>query len=972
MKESLSKLSTCALAMVILITITRVVYGSDPIFGPTMTYPAGTWPHSVKVGDFNEDGCQDLVIGSWTGNSYSILPGDCSGAFDSLIVNSLGGRSHEVLIDDFNKDHHEDLMFSITNQHQAALFIGEGTGDFSLSLNVPSYMGPMGMEKGNFNEDTNTDVVITNWSTSDISIHLGQDGGTFEPPVYYSVGSHPNSVGIGDFNEDSYQDVCVANNSGNSVTILLGDGGGAFSLYEEIPVAELPGELTVCDFNNDQHQDIAVACNPGQEVVVLFGDGSGGMPNQLSSPMTGNPSAIIGHDLNMDTYIDLAVVWGSPDSLSILLGDGSGEIKEIQNYPINGAGMVDVGDFNNDQLPDLAICSSGSNEVSILLNVTTLTAFVDITSSAGVGDEGSSRGVAWGDYDNDGFVDLYVCNMGEYNVLYRNNGDGTFEDVSFVSGTAHPGDCVGAAWGDYDNDGDLDLFLANSNNQANVLFRNNGDGVFTDVSVSAGIIELRESRSAAWGDYDRDGFLDLFVANQSDNTLYHNLEDGTFENVTAEAGVAGAGDSRGSSWGDYDGDGYLDLYIANGGVSNTQNELFKNNGNGSFDEVSEEAGVNDTRRSQGIAWGDYNNDGFLDLYVSNGGYEGQRNTLYENNGDGTFTDVTNTADTGDGKAGVGVAWGDFGNDGFLDLYIVNRDTANVLYINNGDWTFTNVSDSTGVADGGPGRGVALADFDNDGGLDLYVANFDSSNVLYKNIDFPGGWLHVKTVGMRSNKDGVGARVRVFSEQGTVSGEVCTGTGFGSMNSLMMEAGLGEAGVIDSLHIEWPSGIRQRTEELETDQVITIEETWPVIEASPESVFVEPGETFGLTLAVENSSLEYPTIKLQVSIIAVLNNGMEITVLRPVPRFGFSLPAEGRVEATFGLAVPDNLPVGFNCTLKSVLLDYKTGFVINEDDTYAEVIETINGNYGRETSSNYTFENTNTGDILFQVLSQDFR
>jgi len=376
--------------------------------------------------------------------------------------------------------------------------------------------------------------------------------------------------------------------------------------------------------------------------------------------------------------------------------------------------------------------------------------FSDVTDIAGVGCTGSSRGVAWGDYDNDGDLDLYVANYNEANVLYRNNGDGTFTDVTSEAGVGCISHSYGVAWGDYDNDGDLDLYVANYG--ANVLYRNNGDGTFTDVTSEAGVSCTGSSLGVAWGDYDNDGDLDLYVANHYEaNVLYKNNGDGTFTDVTGAAGVGCTGSSYGVAWGDYDNDGDLDLYVTN----YEANVLYRNNGDGTFTDVTSEAGVSCTGSSRGVAWGDYDNDGDLDLYVAN---YNEANVLYRNNGDGTFTDVTSEAGVGCTGHSLGVAWGDYDNDGDLDLYVTN-DGANVLYRNNGDGTFTMVG--AGVGCTGSSYGVAWGDYDNDGHLDLYVAN-SGANVLYRNNGNLNHWLQIRLHGTISNRSAIGTKVKVIA------------------------------------------------------------------------------------------------------------------------------------------------------------------------------------------------------------------
>ena len=252
--------------------------------------------------------------------------------------------------------------------------------------------------------------------------------------------------------------------------------------------------------------------------------------------------------------------------------------------------------------------------------------FTDVTSTAGVGDTGDGRGMAWADYDGDGDLDLYITIAGGGNALYQNDGDGTFTDVTSAASVGDTGTGVGTAWADYDGDGDLDLYVTNYG-EANVLYRNDGDGIFTGVTSTASVGDTGSGVGTAWADYDGDGDLDLYVANYGQaNVLYQNDGDGTFTDVTSTASVGDAGIGRGTAWADYDGDGDLDLYVTN---------------------------------------------------------FGQANVLYQNNGDGTFTDVTSIASVGDAGNGVGTAFADYDGDGDLDLYVVNVNAANVLYQNDG-------------------------------------------------------------------------------------------------------------------------------------------------------------------------------------------------------------------------------------------------------------------------------------------------
>ena len=267
--------------------------------------------------------------------------------------------------------------------------------------------------------------------------------------------------------------------------------------------------------------------------------------------------------------------------------------------------------------------------LAMMAGVSLAAPFTDVGGPSGTGDTTDDVGVAWGDYDSDGDLDLYLSKDNSPNKLYRNNGNGTFTNVGGTSGTANNGVGRGVAWGDYDSDGDLDLHLANEG--PNRLYGNNGDGTFAEVGGASGTADGGIGRGAAWGDYDNDGFLDLYLANNGVNRLYHNEWNGTFTDVGASSGTADAGNGVGVAWADYDSDGDLDLYLAN---DNGTNRLFRNNGNGAFPEVAAAAGCSDTGRSSGVAWGDYDNDGDLDLYVAK---YGTANRLFRNNGDGTFS-----------------------------------------------------------------------------------------------------------------------------------------------------------------------------------------------------------------------------------------------------------------------------------------------------------------------------------------------
>jgi hypothetical protein len=483
--------------------------------------------------------------------------------------------------------------------------------------------------------------------------------------------------------------------------------------------------------------------------------------------------------------------------------------------------------------------------------LTGLAQFTAITNGTVVSERGDSTGCAWGDYDNDGYLDLFVSNFGTpLNYLYRNNGDGSFSRVTTGAIAADDTNSEGAAWGDYDNDGYPDLFVSVGLGGNDLLYRNNGDGSFTKITNGAVVQSGGNSRGCAWGDYDNDGNLDLFVANEQgqNNFLFHNNGNGTFERIASGSIVNDGGASYGCSWADYDNDGFLDLFVAN---LNQNNFLYHNNGDGTFARITSGRVAVDPAASQGAAWGDYDNDGLLDLFVAN---RNQRSFLYHNEGHGVFTAVTNGPLVSDVGYSWSPAWTDYDNDGFLDLFVVNGPPNgpgqnDFLYRNNGDGTFSRITDASVAKDGAIGDGCAWGDYDNDGFPDLVVTALnDQNNLLYRNIANSNKWLTVRCVGRLSNRSGIGTKVRVKAPIAGQSRwqlrEISGGGGYGSQNAPYAYFGLGTATNIETLRLEWPSGLVQEFAGTTPRQVLTVIE--PAVSISPTAFTVNSGETATFT------------------------------------------------------------------------------------------------------------------------------
>ncbi|MDQ4042828.1 MAG: CRTAC1 family protein, partial [Actinomycetota bacterium] len=491
-------------------------------------------------------------------------------------------------------------------------------------------------------------------------------------------------------------------------------------------------------------------------------------------------------------------------------------------------------------------------------------------------------GQAWGDYDGDGWVDLYVTDQAGPSVLYHNQGDGTFsvselsQDVSLLDHVSG-----GAVFVDYDNDGWSDLYVLGYEND--VLFRNEGGEDFADVTSEAGISEDERGMTASWGDYDQDGYLDLYVANNGchpcdsprldegdQDRLYHNEGDGTFTDVTE---ALKAEETKGwgfvAGWLDYDNDRDLDLYLVND-VRGTRylhpNVLFRNDGPGCgswcFTDVSEASGAGVRADGMGIAVGDYDNDQNLDLYFSNTGWAHYPLTgpavLLRNAGDGSFEDASRES-----RADVdAVSWGtvflDYDNDGFQDLYVaLALDPAslgphvkkNRLLRNLGDGTFRDTSATSGASHVDNTFGVASADYNNDGWTDLIAGNIGEGYDLYANAGTAGESNHRLTVHLEGggpvNRDAVGARVYLTTTDGrTQLREVMAGSSLGAGNDLALNFGLGGAGV-SNLRVLWPDGLEQTFEEVPSDVLWQLDyggkpETSPLAEPSvPRMALGEP-------------------------------------------------------------------------------------------------------------------------------------
>jgi photosystem II stability/assembly factor-like uncharacterized protein len=454
------------------------------------------------------------------------------------------------------------------------------------------------------------------------------------------------------------------------------------------------------------------------------------------------------------------------------------------------------------------------------------------------GDLTDSRGAAWADINDDGYDDLIVteAGSGSRNDLYLNDGAGKFTKLTSGPVGSDIADSRAATWGDFNNDGYIDLFVTNQGT-ANFLYKNDGAGTFVAVSDVAISGDTGNSVCAVWADFDNDGWIDLFVANNSgeNNFLYMNNGSESFTKVSGENIVTDGGDSRGCAAADYNNDGWIDLFVANALPGGENNFLYLNNHSGGFTRVTSGPVVEDQDESFGGSWGDYNNDGWLDLYVTNN--TGQFNRLYQNDGTGNFTSVVSTQVPDlPFSASLGSAWADFDNDGWLDLYVSTfADQANMFFRNKENGGFERQLIGPLVQDiVRESRGTAWSDYDNDGDPDLFVANSLASNALYRNNLAASNWLKIKLRGTISNKSAIGAtvvvRTRLTKEDGrtliqrrTIEGQ----SGFMGQNSQSLLFGLRQETSVDSIIIYWPKGLINKYSAVAANQTLTYQEFDPV-------------------------------------------------------------------------------------------------------------------------------------------------
>lgn len=696
-----------------------------------------------------------------------------------------------------------------------------------------------------YDNDGDLDAYQTNYNGGIPNNLYRNNGGSYQRMTSGQVGTIASDLGVSlanlwaDFDNDGDLDCFVTNEANQTNRYYKNNGNGSFTRIDTLAIVTTIGNhrgAAAGDYDNDGDIDL----------MITGANGSRGLyKNQLS-----NGNAWVNIHLE-GTISNRAAIGAKVRAKAVINGSPVWQIREVSSQnSFDGMNMLNVAfGLGNASVIDSLIIDwpRGLRETFTNVDVNTRYSategkgliaegvtqpFTKVTDSNNpvVTDAFESGGGSWADFNKDGLLDLFVANgnlSNQNNSLYLNLGGGNFKKVATGSVVTDGGSSIGGTWGDFNNDGFLDLFVTNRNNFGNFLYRGTGDTTFVKVTTGSVVTDIGNSNSSSWVDVNNDGDLDLYVVNfQGNDFLYSNSGSPsfTFTRIDTTIATPGANFSIVGAWSDYNNDLYADLFIGNAGNQNDQ--LFKNNGSLSFTQNT----ITDARSTLGASWGDYDNDGDMDLFVAN--FLDQDNLLYNNSGAPGFnlTATSAGAVTSDGGNSVGSAWGDYDNDGDLDLFVANDGQNNFLYQNDGppNYSFTKIHGGRIVNDGGNSFGTVWADYDNDGQLDLFVANrLNQQNFLYHNSGNSNGWLEIRCAGTMSNRSGIGARVHV---KATINGvqrwqmrDVAAQSGYNSQN-LRLHLGLGDAFQVDSIIVEWPSGIVDRYANVAMNQILTIRES----------------------------------------------------------------------------------------------------------------------------------------------------
>ncbi|CAM4908496.1 unnamed protein product [Rotaria socialis] len=689
-----------------------------------------SYPLSLAIGDFNKDNRSDIAISNYGTNHADVLFGNNYATFSPQVTYTTGDASgpNSVTIGYLNNDSHLDIIVANGWADNVGVFLGNGDGTFSrqTSYSTGFYSSPYSAVLADVNLDGRLDIVVANLDADNIGILLGYGDGTFANSETYSTGSNsePCSVAIGDLNNDNKLDIVVANYHANNIGILLGYGDGTFSTQTTYFTgsSSSPNSVAIGDFNNDHYLDIVIALSDYSYIGIVLGHGNGTFSDQVlySTGSRATSSSVSIGDFNNDNRLDIAATISSywTNGIGIFLGDGNGSFG-IMTLFVTGFGSspywTTIGDFNNDNNLDVVVANSGTNNVGIFFGLGDGTFLDQEIYSTG----GSSQpySAAVGDFNNDIRLDITVANFGTFNIgVFLGVDVPTFISVETYS-TGSSSLPYSIVVGDFNNDTELDMAVANYGTNSVGVFFGYGNATFSSqTTYSTGSLSF--PMSVVVGDFNGDDKLDIAVANSvTDNVgVLFGLGNKNFTSLVTYP-TGSSSNPKSIATGDFNNDNRLDIVVANSGMDNVAVILRYDAG---FFEGQITYSTGGTSQPLSVATGDFNNDQRLDIVVANSW--NYNLGIFLGYGNGTFSDQM-TYPTGDGSLPQTVVIGDVNNDGHLDLIITNSLNGNVgIFLGHGDGTFSNQTTYPTGAGSVP-VSVAVGDFNNDGRLDIVTANY---------------------------------------------------------------------------------------------------------------------------------------------------------------------------------------------------------------------------------------------------------
>jgi len=762
----------------------RVDSGSG-MFSLTSSYPVGPDPYSVLTGDFNADGNFDLVTANYGADNVIVLLGNGDGTFGSQGIYSVGYHPVGLSSCDANRDGHPDVVSVNEGTNNVSVLLGNGDGTFQTALHYPAGSQPSSICSGDFNVDGHVDLATANAASNDVSVLINIGDGSFASPTNFQVGTNPHSLTSGDFDNDGFLDISVANAGTNNISLLLGEGDGNFGTANNYAVGSTPFSLYAADVSEDGNLDLATANQGTDNISVRLGNGDGTFGSLTNYSAGLDPRAIIACDVDGDGHLDLSAANTASNDIAVLLGNGNGTFANANFYATNNNPYsLAASDFDNDQDLDLATCDSGSNTLSILLNESALliastvpgqnqldvpkstdvtATFTTGVDSTTINDEtflvyGAQSGAhqCAVNYDSaaatatlDPFTDftdgevITACLTKDIQGLigvYLNGflwhfvaevttpSDGSFSNpANFPVGNEPRGMYAG----DFDGDGDLDIASTSNPNSIAVLL-NNGDGTFAaPVSTT-----VQSDPIALFGaDLDQDGDIDLVSGHNEPGTSHLVvLKNDGYGGFTVFATYAPAILGQGVAGGDLDADGDVDVVMTDGWGSGDNVKIMFNSGNGSL--VGPFVYSAGTWAREAVA-NDVDNDGDLDLSVANAG-DNSVSVLY-NDGNGNFAGLANFTV---GSDPTSVFANDLNSDGYIDIATANYGASNVTVIlNNGNGTF---GSPVAYQTGSQTRRIHGGDFDGDGDIDLAASINGADTVTVLLNDGNGTFANLST------------------------------------------------------------------------------------------------------------------------------------------------------------------------------------------------------------------------------------